>query len=169
MQFMFASMFLTSALLAGEAGNVKTADAACSDQAHQSPVIALTVDNITNDEGNLRAQIYSDDPEEFLAKGKKLVRVEVPAKQGEAEMCVPVPNAGTFALVVMHDVNANGKADIFSEGFGFSNNPKLGLSKPDHDKVVFTVAEGVSKQRVSLKYLLGSEADKDKRSRARRR
>ena len=131
--------------------------------------ILLSVENITSDEGNLRAQLYGSNPEEFLEKGKKLVRVEVAAHQGETELCVPVPEPGQYALVVMHDRNANGKADVFTEGFGFSNNPDLGLSKPEYDEVVFLAEEGVSKQSVKLKYLLGSDADKAKRKRARRR
>ena len=131
--------------------------------------ILISVENITSGEGTLRAQVYGSNPEEFLEKGKKLVRVEVEARKGETHMCVPVPGPGEYALVVMHDRNKNGKADIFSEGFGFSNNPDLGLSKPDYNDVRFEVKKNYSEQSIRMKYLLGSDADKVKRKRARRR
>jgi len=131
----------------------------------------VEVRNIKSKEGNLRAQIYSSDPEEFLEKGKKLVRVDVPVVlENEQSVCVPVPAPGVYALVIMHDKNANGKADFFSEGFGFANNPKLGFGPPDGEKVMIKIPEGVSKTSVTLKYILGSDDEnKEKRRKLKRR
>ncbi len=149
-------------------GSSLTASAATCDS-ESTHHAAVTVNNISGPEGNIRVQIYSDDPGEWLEKGKKLVRVDTPAtanKGGSQEICVPVPGAGTFAFVVMHDKNANGKADIFSEGFGFSNNPDLGLSKPDHEDVIVSVNTEVTKLSIDLKYVFGGP--KKKRSGRRR-
>lgn len=156
------------------AGLVTASPAAARDMvscmgADDGASILLTVESIKSHEGKIRAQIYNDQPDDFLAKGKKLVRVEVPASGDEIHMCVPLPGPGDYALVVMHDVNGNGKADFFSEGFGFSNNPSLGLGKPDLEKVLFQASAGVTEQRVKLKYLLGSPDKKEKRKSARRR
>ena len=131
----------------------------------------VEVRNIRSLEGNIRAQIYSSDPEEFLEKGKKLVRVDVPVVYEDAQsVCVPVPAPGTYALVVMHDRNANGKADFFSEGFGFSNNPKLSFGPPDGEDVMINVPQGVNKTTVTLKYILGSDEEgKKKRRKLKRR
>jgi len=131
----------------------------------------IHVENIRSVEGNLRAQVYSSDPEDFLAKGKKLVRVDVPVKlESEQSVCVPVPAPGKYAFVVMHDRNANGKADFFSEGFGFTNNPALSLGPPDAEDVMFEVPEGVKKTSVRLKYILGSDDEgKKKRRKLKRR
>ncbi|WP_262696296.1 DUF2141 domain-containing protein [Kordiimonas aquimaris] len=134
-------------------------------------VISVSVDNIQVIEGNLRAQIYSGDPEEFLEKGKKLVRVDVPVVTTDTStICVPLPAPGTYALVVMHDKNSNGKADFFSEGFGFSNNPKLSFGPPDAEDVMINVAPGVNEQSVTLNYIFGADNEKkDKRRKLRRR
>lgn len=134
-------------------------------------VIAVAVDNIQEIEGNLRAQIYSSNPDDFLEKGKKLVRVDVPVVSTDTSLiCVPLPKPGTYALVVMHDKNANGKADFFSEGFGFSNNPKLSFGPPDAEEVMITALPGVNKQSVTLNYIFGTDDEnKDKRRRLRRR
>ena len=129
------------------------------------------VENIRSVEGNIRVQAYSDNPDEFLAKGTKLLRVDTPVKdEGNQSVCVHVPGPGTYAFVVMHDRNANGKADFFSEGFGFTNNPKLGLGPPDAEEVMFTVPEGVTKTTIRLKYILGGDEEKkEKRRKLRRR
>lgn len=65
---------------------------------------------------------------------------------------------GTYALLVFHDENANGKLDttmkIPREGFGFSNNPRIRMGAPRYDEVRFTVPAGSSMQSVRLRYLL---------------
>jgi len=128
--------------------------------------LLVQVKNIRSTEGNLRAQVYSSDPDEFLAKGKKLVRVDVPVTQeGEQNICVPVPSPGTYAFVVMHDRNANGKADFFTEGFGFTNNPKLNFGPPDVEDTLINVLHGVGKTMVTLKYLLDDDNEKSKKRR----
>ncbi len=127
----------------------------------------VTISGLDNQEGNIRVQIYSDDPEEFLESGKKLLRVDVPVSALEMQVCVTFPRAGTYAMVVMHDRNANGRADILTEGFGFSRNPRLMFSKPDHDEVAFAVSDGVTEMDVSLNYMFRLE-NKDRRRRKRR-
>lgn len=131
----------------------------------------VQVENIRSVEGNIRVQAYSNNPDDFLAKGTKLLRVDTPVKyQDEQAVCVHVPGPGTYAFVVMHDRNANGKADFFSEGFGFTNNPKLGLGPPDAEDVMFTVPEGVTNTKIRLKYILGGDEEKkEKRRKLRRR
>lgn len=126
----------------------------------------VQVKNIRSIEGNLRAQVYSSDPDDFLAKGKKLVRVDVPVTRvDEQGLCVPVPSPGTYAFVVMHDRNANGKADFFTEGFGFTNNPKLNFGPPDVEDTLVNVLAGVGKTMVTLKYLLDDDNEKSKKRR----
>ncbi|MBV1901110.1 MAG: DUF2141 domain-containing protein [Kordiimonadaceae bacterium] len=129
-------------------------------------MLRVDVTNIRHLEGNLRAQVYGSNPDDFLAKGKKLLRLDVPVTNtGEQTMCVPMPGTGTYALVVMHDRNKNGKADFFSEGFGFSNNPKLRLAPPDAEKVMIKVDAGVLDVPVRLFYILGSDAEESKKRR----
>lgn len=141
----------------------------CESEADQA-VLEVSVIGLQTLEGRVRAQIYSSDPEEFLEKGMKLVRVDMPI-DGEEQpvLCVPLPSPGTYALVVLHDKNANGKADIFSEGFGFSNNPKLSLGPPDADETMFTALAGVSKHDISLRYIFGGDDEQKKKRRKLKR
>lgn len=146
------------------------ADSICTVEPGQA-ALEITVENIQTTEGQMRAQVYSSDPEEFLEKGKKLVRVDVPVETLDGPtICVPLPEPGTYALVVMHDKNSNGKADLFSEGFGFSNNPKLSLAPPDGEEVMFVASAGVSKHNIELTYIFGGDDEKkEKRRKLKRR
>ncbi|MBL4836952.1 MAG: DUF2141 domain-containing protein [Kordiimonadaceae bacterium] len=144
---------------------VQAVQAACA-VGETGTALRVDVSNIRYLEGNLRAQIYGDNPDDFLAKGKKLFRLDVPVTNtGEQTICVPMPGTGTYALVIMHDRNKNGKADFFSEGFGFSNNPKLRFAPPDAEDVMIKVDAGVLDVPVKLFYILGSDIEEGKRRR----
>jgi uncharacterized protein (DUF2141 family) len=130
----------------------------------------VNVENIRSIEGNIRVQAYGEKPEDFLEKGAWVVRVDIPVETEEAQsVCVQLPAPGTYSFVAMHDRNANGKADFFSEGFGFTNNPKLGLGPPDAEDVMFAVPAGVTKTTVTLKYILGDDSEKKQKRRKLRR
>src|SRR3546814_10684460 len=70
-------------------------------------------------------------------------------------VCVPLPGPGTYALVVLHDRDANGRLSVWSDGVGFSRNPKLGLSKPDYSRVKVTLPSGTTDIDVLLNYRQG--------------
>ncbi|GER08558.1 hypothetical protein GCM10007972_25810 [Iodidimonas muriae] len=125
----------------------------CSETPTESWV-EVVVHGVRSNEGNMRAQIYSDDPADFLRKGKQIIRVEAPSHEGITRLCVPLPHEGKYALVVMHDRNANGRADFYTEGFGFSNNPRLSVSAPDHADTVFNALAGGKTLDVFLGYML---------------
>ena len=129
--------------------------------------VLVTVEKLQSSEGNIRIQIYSDNPDEFLAKGKKLLRLVVPVKHEPMQVCVPLPGPGEYAMFVMHDSNANGKPDFMTEGFGFSNNPKLMLAPPDHDETLFAAKAGVLEMTISLIYLINVEQKKHRKRRRR--
>jgi uncharacterized protein (DUF2141 family) len=93
--------------------------------------------------------------------------VDVPTHEGDQKVCVTFPAAGIYSIAVMHDKNANGKADIFTEGFGFSNNPKLLFGPPDHEDTLFKVEDGVKQMDIALTYYFQLE-NKDQKRRRRR-
>ena len=127
----------------------------------------VDVSGIDKGEGNLRVQIYSDNPDDFLVSGKKVMRVDVPTLPEAQSVCVTFPEAGAYAMAVLHDKNSNGKADIFSEGFGFSNNPKLAFGPPEHQETLFEVNPGVKQMDVALTYYFQLSEKKTKQRRRR--
>jgi len=161
-----APLLLASSLMADDVTGTSSIE--CGDGAGGTFVL-VNIHDITTIEGNIRAQVYSDKEEEFLEKGKKLVRIEAPVTDASQSLCVPLPSVGNFSLVILHDKNANGKADFFSEGFGFSNNPKLRFGPPDVEDATFVAAAGVTEMDINLKYILGSDTERKKKRRSLRR
>ncbi|NIJ23389.1 DUF2141 domain-containing protein [Sphingomonas japonica] len=65
---------------------------------------------------------------------------------------------GHYAISVIHDENGNRKLDTFvgipREGFGFSNNPKIGFGPPKFAAARFSVDGAGTRQQVRMRYML---------------
>jgi uncharacterized protein (DUF2141 family) len=128
--------------------------AAC---ARGDTAVLVRVDGFKEREGTLRVQIYGSNPSDFLAKGKKLRRIDVPvARAGRMDVCVALPGPGNYAVAVRHDMDGNGKSG-WSDGGGFSRNPRISLLhlKPDYRDVVIQVGRDVRPVDVTLMYRSG--------------
>lgn len=65
--------------------------------------------------------------------------------------------AGRYAIAVLHDENSNHKLDRNligwpKEGFGFSNNPKVGMSAPSFDTAAMQINCPVTETTIHLIY-----------------
>ncbi|HEX8378935.1 MAG TPA: DUF2141 domain-containing protein [Allosphingosinicella sp.] len=130
--------------------------AACSPGANR-PAVLVSINGFKNRVGKLRIQLYGGNPADFLERGKKLKRIDLPVtRAGAMNVCVAVPAAGTYAIAVRHDADNNGKSN-WNDGGGFSNNPKLSLLKlkPSHRATAVTVGRGVRTVPVVLNYRSG--------------
>lgn len=135
-----------SAAPAGDAGACARGDSA----------VLVRVGGFKAPRGMLRVQVYGSNPADFLAKGKKLRRVDVPVSGGRIDVCVDLPGPGNYAVAVRHDSDGNGKSG-WNDGGGFSRNPKISLVnlKPSFNDVVIQVGRGVRVVDVVLNYRRG--------------
>ncbi len=120
------------------------------------PAVRLTVRGIKSSQGKVRVQIYRATEAEWLAKGKWLSRIEMPAQKGTMTFCVPAPKAGSYAVAVRHDVNGNGKTDLRQDGGAMSNNPSISvfnLGKPSVSKTRFDIGASAQSMSVNMLYL----------------
>jgi uncharacterized protein (DUF2141 family) len=130
--------------------------AACSAGANR-PALLVSVNGFKNRVGKLRVQLYGGNPADFLERGKKLKRIDLPLTgNGAMNVCVSVPRSGIYAIAVRHDADNNGKTD-WNDGGGFSNNPRLSLFKlkPSARAVSVAVGSGVKVVPVILNYRSG--------------
>lgn len=158
-----AAFALTAAALPLAAANAAQAAAvgpfAASCQ-NGGPAIVARVSGLKAATGTVRVQLYADNAATFLEKKQYLRRVDVPARGGSMDICVPVPKAGRYAISVRHDVNGNGKSDR-ADGGGFSGNPSVSLGdlafkrKPDLTRVAFAVGGETKVVPVTLRYVQG--------------
>jgi uncharacterized protein (DUF2141 family) len=129
----------------------------------KGPAVNLTIVGMKDRAGNLRAEVYPANDDDFLEDDNKLVmagktfrRVEIPTPQsGVVQMCVRLPGPGTYSLSVLHDRDMNRKFGISSDGIGFPNNPKLGLSKPRAAATSFVAGPGITDITIRLNYRRG--------------
>lgn len=121
------------------------------------PAVLVNVTGFKHRGGKLRVQLYGSNPSDFLAKGKKLRRIDLPVTDsGTMKVCVAVPKAGNYAIAVRHDADGNGKSG-WNDGGGFSRNPKISLVdlKPSYREVAIPVGNGVKPVDVVLNYRQG--------------
>lgn len=72
---------------------------------------------------------------------------------------IPLPSAGKYSFSVFHDQNQDGDLNttgpfkIPKEGFGFSNDPKIGTSAPSFEATAIDVVGGEDLD-IKLRYIL---------------
>lgn len=128
--------------------------AACSEKS--GPAALVTITGIKSSSGTIRVQSYRAIKSDWLKKGKWLNRIELPARAGTMRVCMPLPGPGIYGIAVRHDVNGNGKTDLWQDGGGMSNNPSINifnLGKPSYKKTRFSVESGVRNLTIEMKYM----------------
>lgn len=137
------------------AGGQKVPNDLSKCQAGGGPAVLVNVSGVKAPTGKMRIQTYRGIKSEWLKKGAWLHRVEVPARTGDMKICLPVSAAGTYAVAIRHDINNNGKTDIFGDGGGMSNNPSINifnLGKPSYKKTKFAMGNEVKSIHIKMKY-----------------
>jgi len=148
MLWMMAASIASSPELGIAAGRCRVPEA--------GPAFLVDVTGLKDRAGRLKLELYPATDADFLADdnvlvaaGKPFARIEAPIPQdGAIQLCIRAPRAGRYALSLLHDRNSDRKFQLSIDGIGFSNNPKLGWSKPDADHVAVDV--GDAPQRISI-------------------
>lgn len=129
----------------------------------QGPSLQVAVEGLKDRRGNLKLEVYPANDADFLADdnvllsaGKVFRRVEqaVPPS-GPVHLCIRVPQAGTYAVSLLHDRNGNRKFDWTIDGIGFSGNPKLGWSKPKAASVAIAAGAAPTPLAIVMNYRSG--------------
>jgi uncharacterized protein (DUF2141 family) len=122
----------------------------------EQPRIKVVLPNVRNSKGNVRVSLYGPDADQWVgkAKGGKLIRFDIPARQGRMEVCLPLPyGRGIYAIGLYHDENADEDYGFTSEGYGFSNNAKAGLFGPaSHKEAAFSAGAIDNEVEIRLRY-----------------
>jgi uncharacterized protein (DUF2141 family) len=98
--------------------------------------LAVHVDGFRNGKGVIGGAVFQDQTGWPEDDERAFTRTAVPVA-GNSSVVLTFPDLpeGRYGIVVLHDENANHRLDrnIFrvpKEGFGFANNPHVGLSAP---------------------------------------
>lgn len=127
------------------------------------PAVLITIAGLKDRKGHLRAELYPDNDKDFLEDdnilvnaGKTFRRVEIPLPQaGAVQLCIRTPGPGPYTLSLLHDRDSNRKFGLSTDGVGFPNNPRLGLSKPKAAATRFNTGPGITTITIRLNYRRG--------------
>ena len=127
------------------------------------PAFIVNVAGLRDRTGRLKLEVYPATDEDFLADdnvlvaaGKTFRRVEVPVPaSGPAELCVRVPRAGRYGVVVLHDRNGDRRFNWRVDGIGFAGNPRLGLAQPDVEEASAVASSRRTSITIVMNYLRG--------------
>jgi uncharacterized protein (DUF2141 family) len=118
--------------------------------------LTISADNVRNSTGVVGVLVFQSArgwPEDPAAA---LAAKATPAHPGVTTVIVKELPPGEYAVVMLHDENANQKLDknflgIPKEGWGMSNNPKARGSAPSFTRARFTL-DGNTRLRIHLNY-----------------
>lgn len=118
--------------------------------------LTISVSGIRAGRGEIVARLYLD-AKGFPSNPKLAVaEAKAPATSSAATLFMNIPNAGRYALIVIHDVNSDGAMEktflgLPEEGYGVSNNPRP-LLVPLFSEAAFDIQGGAHSIEVELVY-----------------
>jgi len=152
---MMATALASSPDLGIAAGRCRTSET--------GPAFQVDVVGLKDRAGRLKLELYPANDRDFLADdnvlvmaGKPFARVDVATPpEGAVQLCIRAPRAGRYALSLLHDRNSDHKFQLSIDGIGFSNNPRLGWSKPAAERVAVDVGDGPRRISIVMNYRHG--------------
>jgi uncharacterized protein (DUF2141 family) len=130
-----------------------------NDKPEAGCTLRIQVDGLRNSTGVVGAVIFGS-PEGWPENTDKSLHhwpTEIPQGKHEATAIWEKLRPGDYGVAVIHDENRNRKLDrnfigIPKEGFGFANNPHVGLSAPPFDAAKVHVTCPVTEIAIHLQY-----------------
>ncbi|WP_338465638.1 DUF2141 domain-containing protein [Novosphingobium sp. ZN18A2] len=127
------------------------------------PALLVTVDGLKDRKGNLKLEVYPSNNKDFLqddniliSEGKTFRRVVEPVPSSDpVVMCARVPGPGAYSVSVLHDRDMNRRFGWTVDGIGFSDNPRLGWSKPKAAKTRIEAGDGLTRLDIVMNYRHG--------------
>ncbi len=126
----------------------------CDDAANE---IRLTISNVKEAVGRMTADLYRNDPENYLSPAGRDIQVKFAAKVPVTQFCIKAPSPGLYAIAVYHDENANNRFDkgafgLPAEPWGLSLDPKVRFAPPPIEKSLFEVGKEGTSVTLSLRH-----------------
>ena len=122
------------------------------------PGIHVKILNIRNNTGTIDCALFESPvgfPNEFLHSTTNVIIIKIQQTQARCDFENISP--GTYAIVVIHDENRNGKLDtnwlgVPTEGYGFSNDAKGVIGAPSFSAASFSYDGRNLDMTISLHY-----------------
>lgn len=129
-----------------------------SAQSSSCPGIHINILDIRNSKGTVACALFESSagfPKEYLRHATGMMAKEIRDTKARCHFVGIQP--GTYALVVIHDENRDGKLNtnwlgVPTEGYGFSSDAKATLSAPSFSAASFRYNGGILELTITLHY-----------------
>jgi uncharacterized protein (DUF2141 family) len=127
------------------------------------PRVLVNVAGLMDRTGRLKVEVYPPNETDFLRDDTGLKRdrrpfrrvwTNVPAS-GPVSVCIRVPGAGQWAVLLTHDRDAKNRFNFWQDGAGFPSNERLGRSRPKVRQALLNVPPQGGQVTIRLQYLRG--------------
>lgn len=120
--------------------------------------VTVTVNNVRNSDGVVRACITDQARKFHKCEGPNAQRLVIDARS-RVTFTFRGVKTGRWAIALLHDENNNDKADSVlgmmpKEGFGFSRDAPVRMGPPSFDNAAFAVGENPVSQSIRMRYIL---------------
>ena len=109
--------------------------------------IEIEISNFSNLDGVLALAIFNN-ANAFDSESQSYIDSILPIPNTEMTINITEIPAGDYAISIFHDADESGDITfggflniIPQEGFGFSNNPNIGMSQPSYNECKFSIIE----------------------------
>jgi uncharacterized protein (DUF2141 family) len=131
-------------------------------QAVSQDSLSINISGLKSTRGQLCLSLYNK-PESFPMSPEKSLQTQC-VKITQNPMRVSFKNlaSGYYAIAVLHDTNADGRADrnfmgLPMEGFGFSQNPTVSTTAPKFSQAAVKVESPNTSISIQMRYLPGAK------------
>jgi uncharacterized protein (DUF2141 family) len=153
------AMFAANCVHTAQGSDASSSTAQQASQSAKGCALRIHVEGLRDSSGVVGAAIFksADGWPEDMTKSFRHWPTPIEAGAHEATAVMENLSPGDYGLVVIHDENGNQKMDrnffgIPKEGFGFANNPHVGLSAAPFSASIVHVACPVTETKIHLIY-----------------
>lgn len=121
--------------------------------------LTVEINGLRNQNGIVCLSLFSGEQGFPNESDRAIASHCVEAKETSVSATFEQLSPGEYAVAVIHDDNEDGKLNtgllgIPKEGFGFSRNPKIGMSAPKFEETAVHVSGDDTKIQIDMKYLM---------------
>lgn len=123
----------------------------------EKTILEIQISNIRNHKGVILLSLYTA-PEQYPYNPARTYEVKKDSLvKGAIQTTIKDLSPGQYGLCLLDDENRSGDMEnnilgIPVEGFGFANNVKPFLKKPEYDRILFKIFPGINRMHLIVRY-----------------
>jgi uncharacterized protein (DUF2141 family) len=123
----------------------------------EQTILEIEISNVRNHNGTILLSVCAG-PEEYPYHPFRTYKISKDSLcDGKLIKVIGDLQPGTYAVALLDDENRSGAMEynrlgIPLEGFGFANNVRPFLSRPDYDRCLFTIKPGTNRMHLIVRY-----------------